>query len=102
MDNNLEFTRENFVSLYTSHLALEAQVDILRQVFFGFAATLEKSDPSFVQALKAHYYDCCGEELSRRLSFHTPPEWASGIFGREATLHLKKLHDLMLEAEEGR
>lgn len=102
MHNNLEFTRENFVSLYTSHLALEAQVDILRDVFFGFVATLETSDPSFVQALKAHYYDCCGEELYRRLSFRTPPEWASEIFDREASLHLKKIHDLMLEAEEGR
>ena len=98
--DKMEFTRENFVSLYTSHLALEAQFDILRSVFFGFVATLEKSDPSFVQALKAHYYDCCGEELSRRLAFHIPPEWAKTQYDEESTLHLKMIHDLMLDAEQ--
>jgi|GEM_PF-2701538 hypothetical protein len=100
--DKMEFTRENFVSLYTSCLALEAQVDILRQVLFGAVATLEKSDPSFVQALKAHFYDCWGEELEKRIAFHIPPAWAQSQYDNEASLHLKRIHDLMLEAEEGR
>ena len=100
--DKMEFTRENFVSLYTSHLALEAQVDILRSALFGLAATLEMPNAAFAENMKTEFYDCWGELLSKRFAFHIPPEWAKTQYDKESSLHLKRIHDLLLDAEQGR
>lgn len=98
--DKLEFTQENFLSLYTNYLSLSAEIDALKSVVFGIADCLEMPNPAFGKGVRQTFYDCWGQLLKERSAFQLPTQSAGRQFDFLVNLELKRIHDLLEEVSD--